>query len=260
MPEELPGDGRLVGDGFFISPGAEGQELQRARGLCGIVQEAARDFAGLRIKPWFGDAATGSIMFKVVRSIAEAPVVVADLTGANANVYYEVGLAHAFRRPVLAFIVEGDRPQFDLGEQRTIPVRLDERGDLADKEALQNQVRAALVGLDVDTEDPATMVDAYLDARELMALRREKAETTTSSRRASNDVRFAALSGWLRQLTAGELEAGMRVVDAELGAGVVEKCVREATGTTITVVYDDGTLMSRRINAEDDLRLFRSPQ
>lgn len=261
MPQEGGVGRRLVGDAFFIGPGTDGRELRRTRALCGIVQEAARDFEGLRVKSWFGEADPGLVMFSVVRSIAEAPVVVADLTGANANVYYEIGLAHAFRRPVLAFIIEEQRPQFDLGQQRAIPVRLDERGDLADKEALQDKVRAALVDLDVDKGDPATVVDTYLDARELKALRRQKGDVATPSHLGfHDDIRFAALRGWLRQLTYGELVAGVRVVDVELGSGVVEQCVRDATGTTINVVYDNGTVLSRRINSDDELGLFRAPR
>jgi MAP3K TRAFs-binding domain len=54
---------------------------------------------------------------------------VADLTTANANVYYELGVRHAVRpfTTVLVF-AEGVRLPFDLGPLRGLPYRLDDRG------------------------------------------------------------------------------------------------------------------------------------
>src|SRR4051812_35425601 len=54
---------------------------------------------------------------------------VADLTLANANVYYELGIRHAIRpySTVLAF-ANGIRLPFDLGPMRGTPYRLDASG------------------------------------------------------------------------------------------------------------------------------------
>ena len=41
----------------------------------------------------------GNVMVQVVREILDAAAVFVDLTGLNANVLYELGIADAFRKP-----------------------------------------------------------------------------------------------------------------------------------------------------------------
>ena len=58
---------------------------------------------------------TRASLEKILRGILEAEVVVADMTGRNANVFYEVGIAHATKENVvlLAQSIRDDLP-FDL--------------------------------------------------------------------------------------------------------------------------------------------------
>lgn len=44
----------------------------------------------------------------VQRAIESADFIIADLTGSNPNVMYEMGLAHALRKPVLPIVQRGD--------------------------------------------------------------------------------------------------------------------------------------------------------
>jgi hypothetical protein len=50
-----------------------------------------------------GDSAvlTKALMEKLRDQIFQADVVIADVTGSNPNVFYELGLAHAYRKPVI---------------------------------------------------------------------------------------------------------------------------------------------------------------
>lgn len=66
-----------------------------------IYDPAIRN-AGL--KPVRADAeifATGKIMDQIWSEINSAKVLVAELTTRNPNVFYELGLAHALRKPVV---------------------------------------------------------------------------------------------------------------------------------------------------------------
>lgn len=45
--------------------------------------------------------APGAIVDDVLKSILKADYLVADLTGRNPNVYYELGFAHALKKPVI---------------------------------------------------------------------------------------------------------------------------------------------------------------
>lgn len=62
----------------------------------------------------------GKIMDQVWRGITDAEVLIAELTSRNANVFYELGLAHAMQKPVVLISSnEGDVP-FDLQHIRVI--------------------------------------------------------------------------------------------------------------------------------------------
>src|SRR3954452_23535007 len=68
---------------------------------------------------------------------------VADLTTANANVFYELGVRHAVRpyTTVLLF-AEGGRPAFDVAPVRAVPYRLTRAGQPADPAAARHHSHA----------------------------------------------------------------------------------------------------------------------
>lgn len=61
-----------------------------------------------------------NIMHDVIQGIIDADLVVADLTGANPNVYYELGLAHAFGKKVVLLTQDIDEVPFDLRAYRVV--------------------------------------------------------------------------------------------------------------------------------------------
>lgn len=61
-----------------------------------------------------------NILEDVVSSIIESDLIVADLTGSNANVYYELGLAHALGKRVLLLTQSIEELPFDLRSYRVI--------------------------------------------------------------------------------------------------------------------------------------------
>ena len=64
----------------------------------------------------------GLITTQVINLIIESPLVIADLTGGNPNVFYELAIRHASRKPYIQIIEKGDRIPFDIGTVRTIEV------------------------------------------------------------------------------------------------------------------------------------------
>ena len=48
-----------------------------------------------------GDRSAGLIIADIERQILDSQVVIADITPQNPNVYYEVGYAHALRKPTI---------------------------------------------------------------------------------------------------------------------------------------------------------------
>lgn len=77
-----------------------------------------------------GDDMPGSdhVMDDVLNAIAEAEIIIADLTGQNANVFYEVGIAHANNKPVLLIAQSMDDVPFDLRHRRVLIYDYSPRG------------------------------------------------------------------------------------------------------------------------------------
>jgi nucleoside 2-deoxyribosyltransferase len=75
------------------------------------------------LKPVRADAdifGTGKIIDQIWRGINNAKVLVAELTTRNANVLYELGLAHALKKPVVLVSSNQADVPFDLHHIRVI--------------------------------------------------------------------------------------------------------------------------------------------
>lgn len=87
----------------------------------------------------------GLITQQVIKYILKSKIVIADLTGHNPNVFYELAIRHSFGKPVVQLITEGQRIPFDVADTRTIHYTLD-LDDIAEaRENLIKQISAALV-------------------------------------------------------------------------------------------------------------------
>jgi len=93
-----------------------------------------------------GDDVFGSnvIMEDIMRSITAADVIVADLTGKNANVFYEVGICHALGKPVLLLSQSSDDVPFDLRHRRVLLYDYSPRGCKRLEAMLRESMKAML--------------------------------------------------------------------------------------------------------------------
>jgi hypothetical protein len=88
----------------------------------------------------------GGIVHKTMyERLLLAEIVIADLTFANANVFYELGVRHAARprSTILTFAKVGQLP-FDVAPIRAIPYELDASGALVDPAALRAALKERL--------------------------------------------------------------------------------------------------------------------
>jgi len=83
-----------------------------------------------RLRPERGDDVFGSnvIMDDITKSIRKARLIIADLTGRNPNVFYEVGIAHALNKQVLLMTQSIDDVPFDLRHRRALVYEYSPRG------------------------------------------------------------------------------------------------------------------------------------
>ena len=63
---------------------------------------------------------TGSVVEQIWEQILKAKVLLADLTDKNANVFYELGLAHAAKKPVVFTARRVEDIPFDLRHLRVL--------------------------------------------------------------------------------------------------------------------------------------------
>jgi hypothetical protein len=62
----------------------------------------------------------GVITVQIIQRLAAAELVVADLTGGNPNVYYELALRHSFAKPIVHIIERGASAPFDVKPMRYV--------------------------------------------------------------------------------------------------------------------------------------------
>lgn len=85
----------------------------------------------------------GVITSQVIQHVVEDDLIVADLTDRNSNVFYELAVRHAIRKPFIHLIQKGDRIPFDVAGTRTIFVdHRDLDSVAAAKNGIINQVKS----------------------------------------------------------------------------------------------------------------------
>jgi hypothetical protein len=109
---------------FVISPigGPESVERKHADLVLSSLIEPALAELGLRAVRADGISKPGLITGQVMDHVARAKLVIADLSFGNPNVYYELALRHATKKPVVQIIRSADRLPFDVGQYRTVQV------------------------------------------------------------------------------------------------------------------------------------------
>lgn len=84
-----------------------------------LIKGALTD-SGYQVKRADDIKSQSNILEDIVKGITESDLIVADLTDSNANVYYELGVAHALQKKVVLITQEIDEIPFDLKSYRVI--------------------------------------------------------------------------------------------------------------------------------------------
>lgn len=87
---------------------------------------------------------SNSIMDDIRKSIERARLIIADLTGKNANVFYEVGIAHTLDKSVLLLAQSMSDVPFDLRHRRVLLYDYSPRGCKKLERHLEENVQAML--------------------------------------------------------------------------------------------------------------------
>ncbi len=109
---------------FVIAPIGEKGSSTRIRSdqiLSHIIRTVATKF-GFDVTRADEIAEPGIISTQVLERVVDDPLVIADLTDRNPNVYYELAVRHATRKPVIQLMQKGEPLPFDVAGTRTIVV------------------------------------------------------------------------------------------------------------------------------------------
>ncbi|MCX2836807.1 hypothetical protein OQ279_01475 [Salinimicrobium sp. MT39] len=133
---------------FIITP-IGNNDSQTRRNTDGLINTVLRpllekDFNFQTIVAAHEINASGSINNQIMKKIIYDDLVIANLTGVNPNVMYEVAVRHATRKPIIHICEEGTKLPFDIIDQRTIFYKNDMLGVKELKTALTSMIKEAL--------------------------------------------------------------------------------------------------------------------
>lgn len=145
MPETQTGNAAPRKRCFVIAPiGAVGSEArQRSDDLFAHLVEPVVRSRGFEPQRADQLGKPGLITSQVMQRLIDDDLVIADLSGSNANVFYELALRHAVKKPVILLMVQGEKIPFDVAQSRTIYFDYSSWGSLATaKTELERQIQA----------------------------------------------------------------------------------------------------------------------
>lgn len=93
-------------------------ERQRADEVTDYVVAPVAEERGLAVTRADRDPTPGQITPQILSSLLESDAVIADISSRNANVYYEIGVAHSFGKPVILLANSAEDVVFDTKDER----------------------------------------------------------------------------------------------------------------------------------------------
>lgn len=108
---------------FFITPIGEinSNEYNRKEGLLtAILAPVLEKYSFKEILSADKISESGMINTQIIKHIIEDDLVIADLTGTNPNVMYEVAIRHTTQKPIIHICENGTTLPFDIKDNRTI--------------------------------------------------------------------------------------------------------------------------------------------
>nr|VFJ77517.1 MAG: Tetratricopeptide repeat-containing protein [Candidatus Kentron sp. FW] len=145
------------------------------------------------LAPWRGDdehLGTNIIMSDITKSISEARLIIADLTGRNPNVMYELGLAHAAKKAVIMIAQKEEDVPFDIRHIRYL--KYDARDISRLKSELVERIGSTLNMAAKDRPDffPELKLFDRKEAEELVYLRKRARSLRIEATPPSADIFF----------------------------------------------------------------------
>lgn len=211
---------------FIITPiGDDSSPTRRAAdGLIKAVRPVLTDL-GYDCEAAHEISRAGSITAQIIERLLSDKLVVANLTGLNANVLYELAIRHCKRLPVVVLAERGTQLPFDVAQERTIFYS----NDFAGLRELESALRVACVEAikEPHPDNPvyravesAVMRDLPSGSRDELLIRRLDAIEAAINNSQSKSLTYMSQPGILFQQSAEVMERAQTLADS-LGVPLV---------------------------------------
>lgn len=155
----------------------------------------------------------GIITNQIIEHLIKDDLVIADLAGSNANVFYELAIRHVTRKPVVYLYQEGQRIPFDLSQMRAIP--LDHLSLRSAKQAV-NKIIRQVNWIEKNLDKAYNPISVALDLQEL--------------RRSNKPAEklMAGMAAWMSDLSS-QIQSLHNAVNAKSSTPGVDFVTRDAS-------------------------------
>ena len=119
-------------------------------------------------------AEPGMIPTQIIRHVVQDPLVIADLTGQNANVFYELAIRHYTGKPLVQIINNVEDIPFDVGSMRTIVVN---HQDLDSVKKAKTEIQKQIQHLEANPSSLESPISVALANRAIDEIRQPRIAT-----------------------------------------------------------------------------------
>jgi len=104
----------------------------------------------------------GAISPTMIASILEADLVIADLSGLNPNVFYELAIAHGYNKPTVHLQRSGEAAPFDIKDMRIVRYDVSDPDELEENQKLLREYANFAVNYPEKMENPLTSAQSFI--------------------------------------------------------------------------------------------------
>ncbi len=178
---------------FVISPiGEEGSEVrERSDQILKHIIASSVEQLGYTIIRADKIAEPGIITTQIIEHIVDAELVIADLTDKNPNVFYELAIRHAIRKPLVQMIKKGEVIPFDVAATRIIQFDLLSLDSVA---AAKEEIISQVNSLEVEKNEINNPISVSLDLKLLKESGNIEERSLADIVEAISDLRLAVTS------------------------------------------------------------------
>ncbi len=147
---------------FVIAPIGEQGSATRTRSdqVLKYIIRAAAEKKGYKVVRADEISEPGIITSQVINHLVSDDVVIADLSESNANVFYELAVRHAVRKPVIQLMEDNEALPFDVATTRTIYIN---HHDLESVEQGKKDIRSQLDSIEQKSGPFETPISVAID-------------------------------------------------------------------------------------------------